>query len=177
MALEAIKFEDGRLLILDQLELPHVQKYANIKSSEDGWVAIKEMRVRGAPAIAIVASLALAAELHTLLAHGKLPTTGQEVEDLINNRLTYLETSRPTAVNLHDAAKKLGAVTKRASQAEGSTGQGVAMAYMKAAKQMLVDDVRSNESIGHFGKQWILENTARAREGQKVGILTHCNTG
>jgi methylthioribose-1-phosphate isomerase len=177
MALEAIRFENGRLLILDQLQLPHIQKYTNIESSEDGWLAIKEMRVRGAPAIAIVAALALAAEVHALVASGRLPSTGEEVEGLINGRLKYLESSRPTAVNLHDAVQKLGVVIKKASQETGSTGQDVAMAYMKAAEQMLVDDVKDNEMIGHFGRQWILENTVQGRAGEKVAILTHCNTG
>lgn len=177
MVLQAIKYDDGRLRILDQLQIPHVQKYVDIKSSEDGWHAIKEMRVRGAPAIAMVAALSLSAEIHTLLAGGTLPPTAQDVESLIVNRLDYLESSRPTAVNLHDAAEKLGRVAKSASQKEGAAAKDVAMAYMKGAEEMLVEDVKTNELIGGFGKEWILKNTTQAQEGRKVGILTHCNTG
>jgi methylthioribose-1-phosphate isomerase len=177
MVLQAIKYENGQLLILDQLEIPHVQKYVDIQSSGDGWHAIKEMRVRGAPAIAMVAALSLSAEINTLLTRGTLPLTAQDVESLIITKLDYLETSRPTAVNLHDAADKLGRVVRSASQKEGAGGRDVAMAYMKAAETMLVDDVKTNELIGHFGKEWILKNTTQAKNSQKVGILTHCNTG
>lgn len=177
MVLQAIKYENGQLLILDQLQIPHVQKYVAIQSSEDGWHAIKEMRVRGAPAIAMVAALSLSAEIHALLARDALPPTAQGVESFIIRQLDYLETSRPTAVNLHDAAVKLGRVATAAAQVEGAVGKDVAMAYMKGAEEMLADDVKTNELIGHFGKEWILKNTTQAQEGRKVGVLTHCNTG
>lgn len=178
MVLQAIKYENGRLQILDQLQIPHVQKYFDIKNSEDGWHAIREMRVRGAPAIAIVAALSLSAELHGLLEQGKLPPTAEEVKDFIIGQLEYLETSRPTAVNLHDAALKLGSHVKRVCHnGEVVAGKDIAAAYMKMAEEMLAEDVKTNELIGQFGKDWILKNTTQGKDGQKVGILTHCNTG
>ena len=67
MSLQAIKYANNQLQIIDQLQLPFVTEYIPIRSAQDGWHAIKEMRVRGAPAIAIVAILSLAVELSCLL--------------------------------------------------------------------------------------------------------------
>src|SRR5687767_1051883 len=103
MSLQSIKFENGHLEVLDQLQLPHVAIYTQVRSSEEAWQAIKEMRVRGAPAIAIVAALGLATELFELVAAKRLSSAPAEVEAFILDKLGYLVTSRPTAVNLSDA--------------------------------------------------------------------------
>lgn len=177
MVLQAIKYKPGQLSILDQLQLPHVEAYTELASAEDGWHAIKEMRVRGAPAIAIVAALALTVELHGLRSDGKLSENAEEVEIFIIEKLDYLVTSRPTAVNLADAVRKLKSIVKTSTKESRATGETVARAYEQAAEQMLVDDVQDNQNIGEFGAKWILENTALGKKGDNVGVLTHCNTG
>lgn len=177
MVLEAIKYSRGSLKILDQLRLPHVEVYDNVESSKDAWHAIKEMRVRGAPAIAIVAALALAVELYTIQADGKLSESAEDVRVFIGEGLDYLVTSRPTAVNLADAARKLGRVVESAAGGKDSTGSHVANTYIASAEQMLVDDVRDNRNIGKYGAEWILKNAERGEQGSKVSVLTHCNTG
>lgn len=63
-SLQAIKYTRGRLDVLDQLRLPHEHHYDEVATCEEAFDCIKSMRVRGAPAIAIVAALALAVELH-----------------------------------------------------------------------------------------------------------------
>lgn len=63
-SLQAIKYTRGRLDVLDQLRLPHEHHYDEVSTCEEAFDCIKSMRVRGAPAIAIVAALALAVELH-----------------------------------------------------------------------------------------------------------------
>ncbi len=63
-SLEAIRYTRGKLEVLDQLRLPHEHHYDDVLTSEAAFDCIRSMRVRGAPAIAIVASLALAVELH-----------------------------------------------------------------------------------------------------------------
>jgi methylthioribose-1-phosphate isomerase len=177
MVLKAIKYSRGSLKILDQLRLPHVEVYDDVESCKDAWHAIKEMRVRGAPAIAIVAALALAVEIYTIQAEDKLSSSAEDVQVFIAEKLEYLVTSRPTAVNLADAARKLGRVVESAAQSQGTTGGRVADTYIKAAEQMLVDDVRDNQSIGKYGAEWILKNAERGKQGSKVSVLTHCNTG
>ncbi|KAL1591454.1 S-methyl-5-thioribose-1-phosphate isomerase [Paraconiothyrium brasiliense] len=172
MVLQAIKYSRGQLEILDQLKLPHAEEYDHLYSSSDAWHAIKEMRTRGAPAIAIVAALALAVELTNM----KLSSAAEEVKVFINEKLDYLVTSRPTAVNLADAARKLRKTTGEAAEKEGATGDAVREAYVSAAEQMLIDDVRDNENIGRHGADWLVKNTTAAKQGP-ISMLTHCNTG
>lgn len=176
--LQAIKYGKGQLEILDQLQLPFVETYIPIRSAEDGWHAIKDMKVRGAPAIAIVAMLALSSELHSLSAEGKIPEPPNKAREYIVKQLAYLVTSRPTAVNLSDAAGKLKAlVTTRAGQS-GATGQGVAAAFIQASEDMLVKDLDDNQRIGHNGAEWILAHAEKLNDNTTgLAVLTHCNTG
>jgi methylthioribose-1-phosphate isomerase len=172
MVLEAIRYSPGKLDILDQLQLPHNTHFDSIKSTTDAWHAIKSMRTRGAPAIAIVAALSLAVEL----ANTTVSDSPEDVKVFVEEKLDYLITSRPTAVNLADASLKLKKVVADTAGKAGATGSTVRAAYMKAAEQMLVDDVSDNEAIGGHGAEWILKNTEHGSSG-KVSVLTHCNTG
>ncbi|RAL08708.1 S-methyl-5-thioribose-1-phosphate isomerase [Aspergillus homomorphus CBS 101889] len=176
MTLQAIKYNEGVLTIIDQLQLPYVEQFIEIKTSEQAWHAIKAMQVRGAPAIAIVAALALASELHQLIADGGLSSVADEVRVFIVEKLEYLVSSRPTAVNLGDAARKLELVVSQSATHDGSTGHGVAVAFIKAAEAMLLKDVQDNKQIGEHGAKWIMANAVTAGEG-KATVLTHCNTG
>lgn len=169
MVLEAIRYKPGSLQILNQLKLPHQEEYDEIRLAEDGWHAIKDMRTRGAPAIAIVAALALAVEL----ANNKTSDKAEEVAAFIFEKLDYLVTSRPTAVNLADAAGKLKKIVETAAKASSSDGAAVSKAYCDAAAQMLIADVADNEGIGKYGAEWI----SKAAGGGQVSVLTHCNTG
>jgi methylthioribose-1-phosphate isomerase len=63
VGLEAIKYDRGSLEVLDQLRLPHESHFDKVSTCAEAYDCIKSMRVRGAPAIAIVAALALAVEL------------------------------------------------------------------------------------------------------------------
>ena len=169
MVLEAIRYRKGSLQILNQLKLPHQEEYDEISNAEDGWYAIKEMRTRGAPAIAIVAALSLAVELQTSTISDK----AEEVAAFIIEKLDYLITSRPTAVNLADASRKLKKVVESAASIKSSDGKAVSKAYCDAAAQMLIDDVSDNQGIGRYGAEWISKTSG----GGPVSVLTHCNTG
>ena len=173
MVFQAIKYQRGQLDILDQLRLPHVEVYDHVYSARDAWHAIKEMRTRGAPAIAIVAALGLAVELETLATKNELSSVAEEVQVFIQEKLEYLISSRPTAVNLADAARKLEQTVVSAAKSPQATGNSVKDAYVKAAEKMLVDDVSDNEAIGKHGAEWITRHSS----GGPVSVLTHCNTG
>ncbi|KAL9116871.1 MAG: hypothetical protein Q9187_006599 [Circinaria calcarea] len=180
MVLQAIIYVRGTLQILDQLELPHKEVYQTISNVEDAWNAIREMRVRGAPAIAIVAALALAIELTNRQepeSGGSVPEEAGRAADVIIEKLEYLITSRPTAVNLADAAKKLEDIVRSTSNSPGSTKSSVEEAYITAAELMLIHDVLDNKNIGRHGASWILDNSGKASSGEKISVLTHCNTG
>lgn len=187
MVLQAIRYYPARessaasLEILDQLALPHRSIYLSVNSCEDAWNAIKQMKVRGAPAIAIVAALSLAVELSRARTTETKAEAAQSAREFIWNNLEYLKSSRPTAVNLADAVGKLKATAEKAEKVDGADGHAVANSYITAAEKMLIDDVKDNEAIGKHGAKWIRENTkAGSWRGAGKGdlkVMTHCNTG
>ncbi|KAK9451261.1 uncharacterized protein V1518DRAFT_408092 [Limtongia smithiae] len=165
MTLEAIRYSNNTLEVLDQLRLPHESVYVPVRSAADGYDAIKTMTVRGAPAIAIVAALSLAVEL----ARHEPFVDADAARGYIKAKLAYLVTSRPTAVNLSDAAGKLG---KLVATITGSA-EDVVMEYITAAELMLVDDVKDNISIGANGLTWAKKQFSE----DSFSVLTICNTG
>ena len=175
MVLQAIKYERGKLQILDQLRLPHEEAYVDIKTPSDAFNAIKSMHVRGAPAIAIVAALSLAVLLIDV--DIGIPIPGCTCASYIRDQLAYLVTSRPTAVNLADAARKLTKVVDDAAAQPNSTTFTVKDAYTRAAERMLINDVQDNEDIGGHGAAWIEQKAVNRTSDGKLSVLTHCNTG
>ncbi|EAS28711.3 methylthioribose-1-phosphate isomerase [Coccidioides immitis RS] len=176
-ALEAIRYKRGHLLIIDQLLLPHVTRFIPIRSAEDGWHSIKEMHVRGAPAIAIVAMLSLAVEMSGLVSQQKISKNAEDTRVYIEEKLDYLATSRPTAVNLSDSVRKMKSVLEQKTRTLTCSGEEIAMSFIAYAENMLVHDVADNRSIGEHGANWIVANTPSGVEDSKLCILTHCNTG
>ncbi|KAF3948962.1 hypothetical protein CMV_025101 [Castanea mollissima] len=169
-SLQSIRYNPGSLQLLDQRKLPLEAIYLNIKDAKDGWSAIRDMVVRGAPAIAIAAALSLAVEVSNLQAFDGTP---DNAASFLIEKLEYLVSSRPTAVNLSDAATKLKEVISNAA-ATTSEAQSVFQAYIQAAEIMLKDDVASNKAIGSYGAR-VLQHLLK--DSKKLSILTHCNTG
>ncbi|XP_061362528.1 methylthioribose-1-phosphate isomerase [Gastrolobium bilobum] len=167
--LQSICYKRGSLQLLDQRKLPLDTIYLDIRDSTDGWNAIRDMVVRGAPAIAIAAALSLAVELFNLDCFNGSPG---DAASFLQKKLEYLVSSRPTAVNLSDAATKLKEVISKAA-ATTSEARSVFQAYVEAAEIMLEDDVASNRAIGSNGASFIQHQT----EKKKLSVLTHCNTG
>ncbi|KAJ1437119.1 P-loop containing nucleoside triphosphate hydrolase [Sesbania bispinosa] len=167
--LQSICYKRGSLQLLDQRKLPLETIYLDIRDSTDGWNAIRDMVVRGAPAIAIAAALSLAVEVSNLDDFNGSPS---DAVSLLQKKLDYLVSSRPTAVNLSDAAAKLNEVISKASATTSEAGS-VFQAYVEAAEIMLEDDVASNRAIGSYGASFIRHQT----EKQNLSVLTHCNTG
>ena len=179
MVLQAIKYSRGKLEILDQLRLPHEEVFVNIQTVQDAWDAIHSMQVRGAPAIAIVAALSIAVCLSRSNEKGARPERlgpNMTGAGLIIHNLRFLLTSRPTAVNLGDAVKKLEKVVDTA-QAKCATDFDINEVYIQAAEQMLVDDVQDNENIGRFGADWVLRHSNLVPPAGRISVITHCNTG
>lgn len=175
-SLQAISYSRGKLEVLDQLRLPHEHHYDVVSTAEEAFDCIKSMRVRGAPAIAIVAALAHAVELHN---GACTATTPEEVISYIDSRLDYLKGSRPTAVDLSNAITLLKAAV-RAAQIEGlahpEAREAIFNAYILAAETILERDLHNNTSIGEHGAAW-LQQQYQAGPSRKISVLTHCNTG
>ncbi|XP_050217044.1 methylthioribose-1-phosphate isomerase [Mercurialis annua] len=168
--LRAICYNRGSLKLLDQRKLPLETGYLEIKNTSDGWSAIREMVVRGAPAIAVAGALSLAVEVFNL---DGFSGTSDDAASYLFKKLDYLVSSRPTAVNLADAAVKLKEVISKAA-ATASDSKSIFEAYIEAAEIMLEDDVASNKAIGSHGASFIQN---RLENPKKLSILTHCNTG
>ena len=80
-------------------------------------------------------------------------------------------------MNLADAVAKLKNVISEPAHRPRAKGGDVINAYIRAAEQMLVDDVRDNEAIGRHGANWIMNHTPPDGNDATVSVLTHCNTG
>lgn len=169
-SLLAIWYDRGVLKLLDQRKLPLETIYLDIKNATDGWSAIRDMVVRGAPAIAIAAALSLAVEVFNL---SDFNGTSADATSFLGGKLDYLVSSRPTAVNLSDAATKLKQVIKNAAST-ATEARGVFEGYIEAAERMLDDDVASNKAIGSHGSTFLLD---KLTDSKKISVLTHCNTG
>ncbi|KAK5817258.1 methylthioribose-1-phosphate isomerase-like isoform X1 [Gossypium arboreum] len=169
-SLRSISYKRGSLQLLDQRKLPLETVYLDIQDATDGWNAIRDMVVRGAPAIAIAAAFSLAVEVANFK---DFNGTSEEAASFIELKLEYLVSSRPTAVNLSDAAKKLIEITSNVASTS-TMPESVFQAYIEAAEIMLDDDVASNKAIGSYGSRFL-------RDQQKIvprfSVLTHCNTG
>ncbi|XP_078432449.1 nagB/RpiA/CoA transferase-like superfamily protein [Wolffia australiana] len=168
ISLQAICYSRGSLSLLDQRKLPQETVYLEIHTAADGWSAIREMVVRGAPAIAISAALSLAVEV----SNSDFKGTAVDAASFLVERLGYLESSRPTAVNLSEATVKLQNIVKKVAETT-SNPEVVFQAYLEAAEIMLTDDVAANKSIGCHGAAII----ASGLQTKQLSVLTHCNTG
>ncbi|CZR50673.1 probable Methylthioribose-1-phosphate isomerase [Phialocephala subalpina] len=201
--LKAIKYESGKLLVLDQLKLPHEFVYDDVSTCEEAFDCIKSMRVRGAPAIAIVAALALAVELW----HKKDGTSKkQDLVEFINRKLDYLMESRPTAVDLSNAIQLLKTQTQKAASDATASDETQACVsirekFIEVAKKIFEDDLATNQRIGMWGAEYLralqppvtstvtdddfryYTTSPPGTQGapdqtyRKISVLTHCNTG
>ncbi|EON99425.1 putative methylthioribose-1-phosphate isomerase protein [Phaeoacremonium minimum UCRPA7] len=177
--LQAIRYSRGRLEVLDQLRLPHEHHYDVVSTAEEAFDCIKTMRVRGAPAIAIVASLALAVELF----HGACKAdSANEAITYVDSRLDYLKESRPTAVDLSNAISHLKAAirappTETTSELPTPSPQAAIIeTFIDTAEAILARDLSTNVAIGDFGAEWLRAQHSASPDSQ-ISVLTHCNTG
>ena len=135
-----IEYKNGKLYILDQTRLPNEEVCLEMKSLEDCYHAIKLLQVRGAPAIGIFAAYSLA------LFHGNNIEKAKE----------YLDSSRPTAVNLTWATAR---IVNASEQGKNPIDEAIAIHN---------EDIEMCRKISEYGLSLL-------KDGD--GILTHCNAG
>ena len=92
----------------------------------------------------------------------------------VGDKLAYLVTARPTAVNMAEAANRLTAQVTALAGESGATVDSVQAELIKLTEAFLEKDIADNRAIGKYGADAIL---AGKPEGAKVSVLTHCNTG
>ncbi|MHB1256257.1 MAG: S-methyl-5-thioribose-1-phosphate isomerase [Dethiobacteraceae bacterium] len=158
--MDAIRFERNKLLLLDQRFLPTEVIYLEYSDWRTAANAIKDMVVRGAPAIGAVAAFAIAMAADELKnADATAFFSGMTMA------AAGLKSARPTAVNLAWAVERMLKVAK--SQVGSSPAQ-IAGILLMEAKQIAQEDREINKKIGDFGAELIPDNAR---------VLTHCNAG
>jgi methylthioribose-1-phosphate isomerase len=157
MTARAIEWLDGKVRILDQSKLPREQIFADLHSYHDVVSAIKEMKIRGAPAIGVAAAYGIA------LGAARIKTA-QNDDFLVqlNQVMQAFAASRPTAVNLFQAINRM----KRA--AEGGGVAEIKKSLMHEARRIHQEEIAATEKLSRLGAELIKDGFA---------VLTHCNAG
>lgn len=137
--MDNIKYENNKVLILDQTLLPNEEKYIEMRTKEDFFEAIKKLRVRGAPAIGIAAAYAMAV-----------------IDEDKYELKKYLDSSRPTAVNLSWAT---GEMIKAYENGEN---------LVEKAISIHKEDIEMCRKISEYGLSLLKDGNS---------LLTHCNAG
>lgn len=158
--LKSIIWRKDHLLVLNQLKLPLSVEYESKKTLEDVFYAIKNMEVRGAPLIGVVAAYGIVLKIKEL----------SEKDDFlgtVNKGSAYLAKSRPTAVNLFWALERM---KKRARDVVNLSIEEKALLMEKEAIAIHQEDAENDRKIGEkFHEASLVYNGIR--------ILTHCNAG
>lgn len=154
--LQAIKWSDSTLRLLDQRRLPHTESWLEYGDAPGVATAIRDMVVRGAPAIGITAAYAvvLSALQHRAAARDNW-------RDLLQQDIEVLAAARPTAVNLVWALQRM-------QQCLAEAGDDPTGALLDEAKRIHQADIDANVCMGGHGADLI-------NKGESV--LTYCNTG
>lgn len=137
--MDNIKYENNKVLILDQTLLPNEEKYIEMRTKEDFYDAIKKLRVRGAPAIGIAAAYAMAV-----------------IDEDKYELKKYLDSSRPTAVNLSWATSEM---IKAYENGEN---------LVEKAISIHKEDIEMCLKISEYGLSLLKDGDS---------LLTHCNAG
>ena len=158
----------GEVVLIDQLALPHEERYVRCHSWQEVAARIKDMTVRGAPAIGVTAAGGLALAASTAAAAH--PDDPGAFRAALDEAAAGLAATRPTAVNLTWAIGEMRVVWDAglAGGGEGARPAAVAAALLARAQAILDDDIARCLAIGEHG-------AALFADGQT--ILTHCNAG
>ena len=157
--LRTVEWVNGRVRMIDQTRLPYKFAYVSLKDYRQVAKAIKEMVVRGAPAIGVAAAMGLALAANANRGKGK-----EQFMHELQTASEVLRGSRPTAWNLFWAIDRI----VRKAQSTISAPREIAAQVVAEAQKMAEEDIEANHKIGEYG-------AALINDGDQ--ILTHCNTG
>ena len=155
---KAIEWDRGKLKLLDQTRLPLECLTLELDDHRDVVRAIKEMRIRGAPALGVAAAYAVAMAARDIGAPeqceflSRLAEAGREIVS-----------SRPTAVNVSWAVQRM----LKVAEAQPDVAL-ISAGLLAEAKRVHREDEEINRRIGSYGNELMPDGGA---------VLTHCNTG
>ncbi len=148
------------LVILDQTQLPNRVTYLELTTAEEMYEAIKTLRVRGAPCLGVFAGFAM----YVLARRSEHPSYGSFYEEFFRNA-RYLNSSRPTAVNLSWALRRM----ERVVEAHEGMAPAQLLPLLRAEAQAILDeDIAMCRAISEHGLGLLKEGDC---------VLTHCNAG
>ncbi|MEG0381763.1 MAG: S-methyl-5-thioribose-1-phosphate isomerase [Christensenella sp.] len=160
--METVALDDNKsaILIIDQTKLPSEKEIVCLKSQKSIWDAIYTLQVRGAPAIGVCAAFGI------YLAAKEIDETNFDAfYAKFCTARDYLDSARPTAVNLSWALSRMDGIVctnKEKTVAEIKT------LLLEEANEIKAEDIRVCRAIGEHGLSLLKP---------KMGLLTHCNAG
>lgn len=157
-----VKWNDEGVEMLDQRLLPTEEKWLMLKTYNDVADGIRDMVVRGAPAIGVSAAYGIA-----LGAKQFVGTNIDDLEDELDYICDVIGKTRPTAVNLFWAIDRMKRTFQKA-KAEGKSVSETKQILLDDAKAIHEEDIESQRLIAQFGGELIEDNST---------VLTHCNAG
>ena len=153
----AVEWFEGRLRILDQSKLPDGQVLVTLDNYRDVVAAIKEMRVRGAPAIGVTAAYGIA-----LGASGIKTASKDDFLAQLNQMMQTFCASRPTAFNLFQA------IDRMRKAAAGDNVAEIKKSLISEARRIHEDEVTATRELSRLGADLLKDGCT---------VLTHCNAG
>ncbi|WP_419806579.1 S-methyl-5-thioribose-1-phosphate isomerase [Terriglobus sp.] len=163
-----LEWTDEGVRFLDQTKLPLETTYVLATTSDEVATVIRDMIVRGAPAIGVSAAMGMALGISRSTA-----TTVDALTPEVDHIAAVLAATRPTAVNLfwgiariHDLYKRL--VAETADQPEADRLRIIKQKVVAEAQQVYTEDIETCRTMGRVGQDLL------PREGT---VLTHCNAG
>jgi methylthioribose-1-phosphate isomerase len=160
--IKTIEWTDEGVRMIDQRKLPVEELYPVFRTYQEVAQAIKEMVIRGAPAIGVAAGMGIALGIRD----SKAETVGQLESDL-EEICRVIGATRPTAVNLFWAIERMKRTFAEARR-QSSSIEAIKRRMVEEAKWMREEDIQINQRMGQHGAS-LIPDTAN--------VLTHCNAG
>ena len=157
-SIRTVEWKNNKVIMIDQTKLPNELVFVEYDSYNQVADAIKNLVVRGAPAIGVSGAFGLA------LAALESNSTSKEnlISDLQRAKQTLFET-RPTAVNLAWGLERIMNVAQ-----SGNSVDEIKSLVVETSKKMADEDIEINRTMGKFGSELFENNDT---------IMTHCNAG
>ena len=157
-----VKWSDEGVLMLDQRLLPTEEKWLTLKSFTEVADGIRDMVVRGAPAIGVSAAYGIA-----LGAKNFVGTNVDDLEEELDYICDVMSKTRPTAVNLFWAIDRMKRTFAKAKE-DGKSVSEIKQILIDDAKAIHEEDIESQRLIAKFGGELLEDDST---------VLTHCNAG
>jgi methylthioribose-1-phosphate isomerase len=158
--IQTLEWTDQGVRFIDQTKLPTEETYVTCKTYEQVADVIRNMVVRGAPAIGVAAAMGIALGVN----NSKAETTGDLKREL-DHICDVMSKTRPTAVNLFWAIRRMQEKFERIRIRPIAQ---IKQDLVEEAQRMHAEDIAANQAMGRHGA------TLMPSEG---GVLTHCNAG